>query len=105
MDSNNKINIDFVTLRDNVLNISGYLRCINAKKGVNVVCNGKTVDVNSFDYPTRRDGEIYNFDFKVPVGNDLKITINSKDDIDCPIRFREFCNLSDFSRYYVFVWG
>ena len=101
MDSNNKINIDFVTLRDNVLNVSGYLRCVNAKKGISVACNGKEVDVYSFDYPTRRDDEIYNFDFKVPVGNDLKITINSKDGIYCPIRFREFCNLSDFSRYYV----
>lgn len=101
MDSNNKINIDFVTLRDNVLNISGYLRCTNAEKGVRVVCNGDEISVNSFDYPTRRDGEIYNFDFKVPVKSNLKITINSNDDMDYPIRFRQFCNLSDFSKHYV----
>jgi CDP-glycerol glycerophosphotransferase (TagB/SpsB family) len=101
MDSNNKINIDFVTLRDNVLNISGYLRCANAKKGVSVECNGSNVNVDSFDYPTRQGDDIYNFDFKVPADKNLKITINSKDDIDYPIRFREFCNLSHFSKYYV----
>lgn len=101
MESNDAINIDFVTLRDNILNISGYLRCIDAKKGVNVVCNGNSIDVDSFDYPTRRDSEIYNFDFKIPASDNLKITINSKDDMDYPIKFREFCNLSDFSKYFI----
>lgn len=101
MGSDDEINIDFVTLRDNVLNISGYLRSTNAKKGVNVMCNGNSIEVDSFDYPTRRDSEIYNFDFKIPVSENLKITINSKDDMDCPIKFREFCNLSNFSKYFV----
>ena len=102
MEFNDKINIDFVTLRDNVLNVSGYLKCQNAKKGVDVKCNGENVNVNSFDYPTRRDEDIYNFDFKVPVNDEnLKITINSRDDVDYPIRFREFCNLSHFSKYFV----
>ena len=76
MGSDDEINIDFVTLRDNVLNISGYLRSTNAKKGVNVMCNGNSIEVDSFDYPTRCDSEIYNFDFKIPVSENLKITIN-----------------------------
>ena len=95
------INIDFVTLRDNVLNISGYLKSDNASKGVEVKCNGKPVEIRSFDYPTRRDETIYNFDFKVPADENLKIDIKSNDDIDHPIQFREFCNLSSFSKYYV----
>ena len=100
MGSDNKINIDFVTLRDNVLNISGYLKCLNAKNGVNVVCNGKEIDVDCFDYPTRRGSDIYNFDFKIPADDNLKITITSKYD-DFPVKFREFCNMSDFSKHYL----
>ena len=101
MDSFNKINIDFVTLRDNVLDISGYLRCENAQKGVYAICNGNRITPESYDYPTRRGGDIFNFEFRFPVSKDLKVDIKSCDGIDYPIRFRKFCNMSDFSRYYV----
>ena len=101
MKSYNKINIDFVTLRDDVLNISGYLNSDNAKKGIKVTCNDSDVNVQSYDYPTRRGDTIYNFDFKVPVDGNVEISIKANDGEDYPIRFRDYCNISDFSRYYV----
>ena len=102
MDSFNKINIDFITLRDNILNISGYLRCKNASQGIYGVCNGQKILPESYDYPTRRDERIFNFEFRVPVSKKpVKFDIKSCDDVGHPIRFRKFCNMSDLSRYYV----
>ena len=102
MDSFNKINIDFITLRDNILNISGYLRCKNASQGIYGVCNGQKILPESYDYPTRRDEKIFNFEFRVPVSKKpVKFDIKSCDDVGHPIRFRKFCNMSDLSRYYV----
>ena len=100
MDDYNKIYIDFITLRERILNISGYLLSKNAQSGVVFVVNGKEISPDFYDYPTRRDKDIYNFDFKYSVGSDdLKISIKSKD--SCPIVFREFSNISDYSTYYV----
>lgn len=100
MDSYNKINLDFITLRDGVLNISGYLRC-DAESEVIGICNGFEIKPDSFDYPTRCGKTIFNFDFKIPVEDEnLKIELKSTD-VDYPIHFRKFCNMSYFSRYYV----
>ena len=100
-DSFNKINIDFITLRDNVLNISGYLHCSNSKSGVVIFCNGEKIMPKVFDYPSRRGEDIFNFDFKVPVGKKaIKIEIESQGN-DYPIGFRKFSNISEYSTYYV----
>lgn len=99
MDSNNKINLDFITLRDGILDISGYVKSDNSDK-VTVFCNGVGVPVESYDYPTRRDKSIFNFEFKIPIDKNLKIDIKSSSDIDYPINFRKYCNMSYFSRYF-----
>ena len=99
MDEYNKVYIDFITLREGILNISGYLLSENAGAGVKFIVNGEESSPDSYDYPTRRGRDIYNFDFKIRVEDDLKITIKS--DGDYPIVFREFSNISDYSTYYV----
>ena len=101
MDSYNGISIDFVTLRDNILDISGYLKSDNPENDVMGIVNGKQVFPESFNYPTRNDENIFNFEFKIPVENILKIDIVSCDGTNYPIRFREFCNMSEFSRHYI----
>jgi len=88
--------IDFVTLRDNVINISGYLKSNKADASLDVTCNNSDVNVESYDYPTRRDESIFNFEFSIPADRDLKIEIDGY-----PIKFRKFSNLTDYSRYYV----
>ena len=96
-DSFNKINIDFITLRDSVLNISGYLHCSNSKSGVAIFCNGEKITPKVFYYPSRKGENIFNFDFKVSVGEKaIKIEIKSPGN-DYPIRFREFSNISEYS--------
>ena len=96
-----KIKIDFITLRDGVVNISGYLKRDEANSEVIVSVNGSRIVPDSYDYPTRSDESIYNFDFQVPVNeNDLKIEIKSNGD-NCPLEFRKYCNLSQYSNYYV----
>lgn len=99
MEEYNKIYIDFITLREGILNISGYLLSENASEGVKFIVNGEESSPDSYDYPTRRGGDIYNFDFKIRVESDLKITIKTGEDY--PIVFREFSNISDYSTYYV----
>lgn len=100
MDSLNKINLDFITLRDGILDISGYLRSDNHDRVV-AFADGVEVPVESYDYPTRRDESIFNFEIKVPVSHNLTVELKSSSNIDYPVRFRRFCNMSDFSRYYV----
>lgn len=101
MDSYNKINLDFITLRDGILDISGYIRSDKQCKVIGI-CNGAEITLESYDYPTRRDKTIYNFEFKIPVCDmELRIDLKSDDNSDCPIRFRKYCNISDFSRHFV----
>ena len=101
MDSFNKINIDFITLREGILNISGYLNSDDAHLGVIFNVNGEDIIPDSYDYPTRSDKKIFNFDFKIKVDNKpLKIEIKTENNT-YPIRFRKFSNISDYSTYYV----
>lgn len=96
-----EIVIDFVTLRDGILNISGYLNNIRLNKSIVAICNGQIFHPDSFDYPTRRNNLVKNFDFKIPVvDKDLKISlkVNCKSSL---IRFREICHLSECSHYFI----
>lgn len=97
-----EIEIDFITLRDGIINISGYLKRDDAKTKVVFSVNGQEYAPDSYDYPTRRDESIFNFDFEVPVENEeLQIDIKPDNGDAYPIKFRKFCNLSEYSSYYV----
>lgn len=101
-DSCNKINLDFITLRDGFLNISGYLESSSSNLGIVGFCNNKKIIPKSFDYKSRKSAEIFNFDFKIPVGkDDISFEIKSLDGNDYPIRFRRFSNVSQLSTYFV----
>ena len=96
------IYFDFITLRNGILNISGYLESETANLGVFALVNGVKTKPESYEYPTRCDESIFNFDFKIPVSdNDLEVDIQSNDDVVYPFEFREFCNLSEYSNYYI----
>lgn len=94
------IKIDFITLRYGILNISGYLKSEKEDSKVTALVNGVKIIPDSYDYPTRNCEGIYNFDFKIPVeDDDLRILLEA--DEDFIIEFREFCNISEYSNYYV----
>ena len=96
-----EIVIDLVTLREGVLNISGYVTNVNSIRSIVAVSNGVKFQPESFDYPTRRNLFVKNFDFKIPVGNaDLRISllVNGK---FARFHFRDTCHLSDFSHYFI----
>lgn len=96
------IRIDFITLRDGVLNISGYLKSEDNPSQIIASVNDVEVIPDYYDYPTRRDESICNFDLKIPVDDgNLKIDIKSKNGKDYPIEFRKFCNMSSYSSHYV----
>ena len=97
-----EMEIDFITLRDGIINISGYLKRDDVNTKILFFVNGQKFSPDSYDYPTRRDESIFNFDFNVPVkDNELKIDILPDNGEAYPIRFRKFCNLSEYSNYYV----
>lgn len=101
MNSANEIYIDFITLRDGILDVSGYLKSDDECEVVGI-SNGERILPEIYDYPTRRDKSITNFEFKLPVGaKDIKFEIKLSDDVDYVMHFRQFCNMSDFSHYYV----
>ena len=97
-----EIEMDFITLRDGIINISGYLKGDDADAKIVFSVNGQECVPDSYDYPTRRDELIFNFDIDIPV-EDGKLVIDVKADNGeaYPIRFRKFCNLSEYSSYYV----
>lgn len=96
---NYEIVIDLVTLRDNVLNISGYL---NHGKSIIAACNGQIIGPESFNYPTRSNNLVKNFDFKIPVSTDnVEIILKVNGDITSSVEFRKTCYLSDYSRYFI----
>lgn len=96
------IYFDFITLRNGILNISGYLESETANLGVSAYVNGVKTEPDSYNYPTRCGESIFNFDFKIPVsGNELEVDIQSNDGVVYPFKFREFCNLSEHSNYYI----
>lgn len=96
------IYFDFITLRNGILNISGYLESETGNLGVFALVNGVKTEPDSYEYPTRCEESIFNFDFKIPVHeNDLEIDIQSNDCVKYPFKFRQFCNLSEYSNYYI----
>lgn len=99
MNDRNEIVIDFATLRDGYLNISGYL---NRNKSIIAVCNGEKFLPDSYNFPTRSNSLVHNFDFLIPVfDSKLKIEFIVDGKKDVPVEFRDICNLSEYSRYYV----
>ena len=96
------IYFDFITLRNGILNISGYLESETANLGVFALVNGVKTKPDCYEYPTRRDESIFNFDFKIPVSdNDLEVNIQSNEGVVYPFKFRQYCNLSEHSNYYI----
>lgn len=117
--------IDYVEKKQGFLNINGYYRtnCYNECISVEAIkeSNGKsTVYLGKYnDYETYRPTMqfldilwefYYNFDFNIPLkdGEDcnVKIRVNfNEDDISYSfypnLRFSTYCNLSNFSHYYV----
>ncbi|WP_458457006.1 CDP-glycerol glycerophosphotransferase family protein [Methanobrevibacter sp.] len=93
---------DFITFRNGILNISGYFNSFDSdlqvigKEGENVF------HPDVYDYPTRRGKTIYNFDFKIPITDkDIRFEVNASNDVDYPVQFRKYCNISNFSRYFI----
>lgn len=96
-----EIIIDLITLREGIVNISGYVNNVNSVKSIIAVSGDKKFQPKSFDYPTRRNLLVKNFDFKIPVGSDdldICLKVNGK---SAKTKFRETCHLSDFSHYFV----
>ncbi len=98
MDNYNAIVIDWVTLRNNVLNISGY---VHINKSILADCNGKKFHPDSFNYPTRNNNIVSNFDFKIPINEDSRIVLEVDGELNNKIEFRNICHLSELSSYYV----
>ena len=97
-----EIEIDFITLRDRIVNISGYLKRDGVEEEALFFVNGNECVPDSYDYPTRRDESIFNFDVSIPLGDgDLEIAVKADNGETYPIKFRKFCNLSEYSSYYV----
>ena len=81
--------------------------------------NVEIIDATFFDYPTRSSSYmmglewqmIYNFDLEVPIKTKKEVSSvklvayykenDKKATLDCPIEFREYCNISYLSHYYI----
>lgn len=101
-DKKAKIYLDFVDLRDDILNVSGYLERDENSTKIIGVHNGEEITPTSFNYATRSGEKIFNFDLKIPIAETTsKIEIKSEEGRTLPIHFRDYCNLSEFCQYYV----
>ena len=120
------VHLDFVTLRDDVLSFSGFIKSILNKDNISISAikeygDGEVEVINAtfYDYPTRSTTSMMNFDWQYVYNFDLAIPLRNKDEIsrikllvyyydgnknipiDCEIHFRKYCNMSYASHYYV----
>ncbi|MBQ2635345.1 MAG: CDP-glycerol glycerophosphotransferase family protein [Methanobrevibacter sp.] len=124
--SKRPIVLDFATLRDGVVYFSGYIKSILNRENISLSAikeyadgNVEIIDATFFDYPTRSSSYMmglewqttYNFDLEVPIKSKKEVSSvklvayykenDKKATLDCPIEFREYCNISYLSHYYV----
>ena len=100
--SEDKCYFDFITFRDGILNISGYFNSFDKDLEVIGLEGENVFHPDVYDYPTRRGKSIYNFDFKIPITDkDIKFEVKASNDVDYPVQFRKYCNISNFSRYFI----
>lgn len=121
--SSRPIFLDFATLREDVLYFSGYFTSIINKDNISVdgikqYSDGKmeVISATYYHYPTRDSqnmmglewDSVYNFDLAIPIkskseNSSVKLIVNYGDSIrmNCEIQFRQFCNISYSSHYYV----
>lgn len=124
--SKDLIFLDFATLRDGVLSFSGYFKTSFNKENLEVFAikeysngNNEVYNGSYYNYPTRSTqqiltfdwGYVYNFDLFVPISDknensSIKLKINynygNKTITKEPeVIFRQFCNISYMSHYYV----
>ena len=119
------IYFDIVEIRDGFLCLSGYLTSKSKRSSINILAIVKTADgkktvyeCKRFDYSTtaRSVKKLlgitwrfnYNFDFKIPIGENVKITFKmlfEEDEISASFglgtKFKDYCNLNEYSNYFV----
>lgn len=123
--SERPIMLDFVTLRDDILYFSGYIKSILNKDNISIHAikeyeggDVEIINATSFDYSTRSSSymmgleweHVHNFDLEVPIktqmeSSKIKLIVSYEDNakkakMECPIQFREYCNISHVSNYY-----
>ena len=124
--SQRDIFLDFITLRDGKLSFSGLLKSNFSLENISISAirefeSGKVeiIDATYYDYPTRSTSTMmgfdwefaYNFDLTVPSFDEkeksaISLVVNYKHgnqivEIQSPIIFRKYCNMSYTSHYYV----
>lgn len=118
-----QIILDFVTLRDCVLYISGYFESLINNEDISITAikeyedsNVELIDATYYHYPTRdfksmmglKWVNFYNFDLAIPINSkkevsNIKLIVNYKNSVklNCKLRFRKYCNITYESNYYV----
>lgn len=119
--SKRKFHLDFVMLRDDRLLFSGYIKSNFSKEDLSVSAvrkyddgNAEIISSASFNYPSRSSDymvgieweNVYNFDIEVPLSSgevsSISLDLNfKKSNLNNEISFREYCNISELSNYFV----